>query len=217
MIPYIDFHTHKQDIPDSNIIQVINLFPNGYSGQPYCSMGVHPWYIKEINIESDFKVIRDNIELKNILSIGECGLDKICDVDYELQKKVFDAQIQIAEEFFVPIVIHCVKSYRELLEQKRKSASGIDWIIHGFKGSVELAKQLMNEEFYFSVSPTEKWSVKQINGLKIIPLEKLFLETDDSDVSIKIIYQNYSNLTETPIEQLKEQILNNFNKILGRK
>ena len=88
------------------------------------------------------------------------------------------------------------------------------WLIHGFRGNVELASQLLSKGFYLSfwidfvLRPESKELLKQL------PADRIFLETDGADVDIKSIYNKVATDLDLSVDELKSIILKNFNKCL---
>ena len=79
----IDIHTHKNNELEKYIsifsVDVRNSIDNKI--KKYSSVGIHPWYINDI---SDISIVEEYINLKNIIAIGEVGLDKLVGTDYEI-------------------------------------------------------------------------------------------------------------------------------------
>ena len=211
--PFIDFHTHKMKPQSHDLIQVINLFPEKIEATGYFTMGIHPWYIQKDNIEEWIYIIEHNILKNSILFIGECGLDKINGPDLKLQESVFEKQIQLSKKYNLPLVVHCVKAYNEIILKKESFDSIQPWILHGYKGSIQLTKQLVAAGFYFSVHLAEDISVKMQESLKFIPIEKIFFETDDLETDIRECYYIYSELMKIELNQLKKKLKENFERI----
>ncbi len=97
--------------------------------------------------------------------------DKKVDTDFEEQKRVFEAQAFMAEEFRKPLIIHCVSAYNEVLELHNKLHSQMPWIMHGYSGNIQITKQLEKRGFLFSFG--EKLfqpNAKVIESFKYLPL-----------------------------------------------
>jgi len=226
---YYDLHTHK--IPEGNedICSIVNVsfcseafaIPSNEPAtvstdgvtnaaeQYCCSIGIHPWHIKTENIQKNLDLIEKYATFHNVKAIGECGLDKLCRTDFNLQKEVFLSQIAISEKAGKPLIIHCVKSFDEMVDFKKKTQPRQAWIIHGFRGKPEQAIQLTNLGFYlsFGLNYNEE-------SLKKIPMERLFLETDDSDCDIQTLYQKAAKILRIPEQKLVQQIGENVNFIV---
>ena len=84
------------------------------------------------------------------------------------------------------------------------------WIIHGFRGKPQLAKQLLRAGFYLSYG--EHFNAESV---KITPLGKLMIETDESTKDIADIYQAISDIKSIDIDQLKTSEVVFKNLFLG--
>ena len=149
---------------------------------------------------------------KNVLAIGECGLDRICNTDFKLQEKVFVEQILWANEIAKPLIIHCVKAHHEVLLLLKEFNRTSPVIFHGFNNKLETANKILEHGHYLSFG-------KQLlnpaieNIFSKISLEKIFLETDDSEVAIDDIYKQAAKIKNISTERLSLQIKNNLNRI----
>lgn len=215
---YIDIHTHK-DYLVSDIITVRNIYPGesfaSFQGKNYYSVGLHPWHIKSAQ-ENDILLesVKKYTRFKHVLFIGECGLDKNCNTDFEEQKRVFCKQAEIAGKFNLPVIIHCVKAYNEVLETRKKINPGHPWILHSFTGSPEMATQFMENGFLFSFGNILfKENTKALKTFKNLPLEYIFLETDESAGSVKEIYNKAAELKRMDVQLLCKAVETNFQKL----
>ena len=136
------------------------------------------------------------------------------EIDLELQKKIFISQLDLAVKFQKPVIVHCVKAYDELIEICSDYHSKIPLVIHGFNKSLQLAKQLIDKGFYISLN----YSIFKKEGIDfcVLPLEKLFLETDNSDsILIDEVYQKAAACFQIQEEDLKEKIYSNFTTLFN--
>ncbi len=212
----IDLHTHK--LKEGSFIQVLNVFAQDlpFAGpETLISVGLHPWHIGQVNAEDCFQAIERSAMQKNMIAVGECGLDRAIATDFALQKQYFKQQIQLAERFSKPLIIHCVRAYSDLIRLKIESKSNIPWIIHGYCGNVQITRELVRHGFYFSVGQSLLKRESSHGSLTQIPMDHLFLETDESDLSIGIIYFFASQILKTEETLLEEAILNNFKTLFG--
>lgn len=216
-VPYIDIHTHSaQNRVD--VVTVENLSPGEnipeFTGRNFYSVGLHPWVLKSVKENNrQLNLVEDALELDQVFFVGECGLDKIHPA-FDEQKRVFEAQAFMAEEFNKPLIIHCVKAYNEVMALHDKMHPQSSWMLHGYSGGVETTKQLENRGFLFSFGKTLlKNGSKVINSFKSLPLEKIFLETDDLDVGIEEIYRQGALLKSISVSELKNAVWQNFNRI----
>ena len=177
----------------------------------YFSIGIHPW---DADLQISISELENIIQHKNCLAIGECGLDKVYDIDLELQKKVFISQLDVAVKIQKPVIIHCVKAFDELIEICTPYHSKTSLIIHGFNKSLQLAKQLIDKGFYISLS--HSIFKKEGTDFNSLPIEKLFLETDNSEsILIEDVYQKAANCLHITNDDLKEKIYSNFTTLFN--
>lgn len=213
-IPYIDIHTHHNS--ENDVIYLLNL-PVDFQTIPidtFFTIGLHPWFIKEKNSTSELDRMCKQISNKNMLAIGECGLDKLIDVPFIFQESVFIEQLKIAEENKKPLLIHCVKAFNEVIKIKKEMKLTVPLIIHGFNNNKQIAQQLLKNGFYISLGKALlKSNSNASKVISTVPLEKLFLETDDANISIKTIFEAAAKYLKMDIEALKEQIYINFKKV----
>ena len=209
MHPFINIHSHQIE-KESTIISIYNqkLYDIKVDSH-YYSIGIHPWWINSLTIATDLKQVVTLINSPNCLAIGECGLDKIIETDFELQQALFIKQIQIAKHTNKPLLIHCVKAFDELIALKKQFPKVV-MIIHGFSKNAILGKQLQKHGFYLSYG-THLFN--NDNLLQGINPKMLFLETDEDDVTIQSVYANASKQLNVSLPALKKEIAANFKNI----
>ncbi len=215
-LPFIDVHTHHSHF-DKETVKVINLYPGdpipAFKGKNFYSVGLHPWKIKsKKENNSSLRMIEEALEFDHILFTGECGIDKITGADFEEQKRVFAAQALMAEEFQKPLIIHCVRAYNEIIELYNNNRPSVPWIFHGYSGGLELTDQLVNKNVLFSFGKilfNEK--ARAIDSFKKLPLQKIFLETDEFRGSVSKVYEKGAELRNLSVDQMKKVVWNNFN------
>lgn len=139
------------------------------------TLGFHP--TEGTNHEGVLELIEKNRD--KIVGIGECGLDYHWEKDpekREKQKKIFKKFIDIAKKTKLPLVIHSWDAEQDCFEMVKDS--GLRCVFHCFSGSRELAQQILDKGFRISVSTQVCFSKNHKKLVKIIPLEKILLETD---------------------------------------
>ncbi len=212
----IDIHTHRAN--DALSIQVLNVFAQDLfeveRDSPF-SAGLHPWDIDVVNPEECLQAIEWVTKQKNMLAVGECGLDRIITTDFALQERYFRQQIEIAEKYRKPLIIHCVRAYSDLMKFKKASKTDLPWIIHGYAGNLDITQSLIRHNFYFSVGERLIKDSGKHDVLRTIPPDRLFLETDESDISIVEIYAMAAQGLEVDQETLIRIITNNFERVFG--
>lgn len=195
-------------------MEIVNLNPDSTDKPNYYSYGLHPWYITEETYEDQLRKLQIRADEKRCVAIGECGLDKLCKVDYNLQEKVFIEQIKIANHYKKPLIIHCVKAFNELINCLNLNDNEVPVIIHGFNNNENIARVLLNHGCYFSFGKALLgYESNAAKTIKNIGRKNFFLETDDADISIKYIYRKAAELLGIDEEILKQQIQSNFENI----
>lgn len=208
----IDFHTHLPPremgpaIRSLLISEIDKLAEHGVF-----SVGIHPWYSADADIKKQLLNLEKVAKLTNVVAIGEIGLDKSRGASLEKQIELFEKQVQIAEKNQKPVVIHCVRAWVELLESKKRLNPTTPWAIHGFRGQFEQAKQLIDNGMYISFgSAILNASDILQETIRTVPLNRLFIETDEADVSLKYLYTTVSKIKKIKFRNLEEQINFNF-------
>ncbi|MBN1651807.1 MAG: TatD family hydrolase, partial [Bacteroidales bacterium] len=114
---FVDIHTHAKFNPD--FVQIRDLstkYAEENYNPAYFSMGIHPWYVQEKTLFDDLQKLEAEMGNTAFLAIGECGLDKACQTNFDLQLKAFQMQIDLSQIFKKPIILHIVKAYNELMK-----------------------------------------------------------------------------------------------------
>ena len=213
---YIDMHTHVAK-PAPGIFIVDSLMahegrlPVKLQGVTY-TYGIHPWFLNESNQINLIGLVESSAGNNNIIAIGEAGFDKLRGPSPELQRKVFEEQITIADAHKKPVIIHCVRAWEELLAVHKKLKPKTHWLIHGFRGNRELAAQLLLKGMYLSFWFEYSLRPESSKLFKTLPKSRLFLETDGADVDIRVIYEKVANDMNISVDELKSIILANFNE-----
>ncbi len=206
---FFNLHTHNLNCDHG----IISLFPEQLNeiteGKKY-SMGIHPWHVNEKQIDNELEIIESLAKQGKILAIGECGLDKIKGIEMEKQISVLKHQIEISDKYNLPLILHCVKAFDELIQLKKESKSTQRFIIHGFKGGRTQTRQLEKQGFYFSFGKAlMDNNAKVSESLKSIDKRHFFLETDVSEIPIEKVYRKAAEILGVSIEILVNLIERN--------
>lgn len=206
---FIDIHTHKKRVSE-NVISVENKYPVSLDFSTLFSIGIHPWFINKNKIEQELLIVAKKLQHKNCVALGECGLDKAIKTDFELQKTVFKKQIQLSEKYKKPLIIHCVKAYQDIIAFKKELKPTQVWLVHGFNKNWQVAQSLLKNGILLSFGTAIINNKKLQEVVAKVPLEKLFLETDDKDSTIVEVYVKMAKLKGVPLEILQQKINENF-------
>ena len=145
------------------------------------TFGIHPHEAKNDKINSDL-IISEVNNNKKIIGIGETGLDFFYNhSDKKDQCKSLEEHIKAAIELKIPLIIHSRNAENETFEIFNEYKDyNLKILMHCFTGSKEFAKKLLDLNAFFSASGiiTFKKSIELQETFKLIPLNKLLIETD---------------------------------------
>jgi TatD DNase family protein len=168
------------------------VHPNGWPGisvlaaenrQIFPAYGIHP-----MHADTATDQVFANLSAFSIkgIAIGETGLDPAYPVPLDLQEQVFRAQLRMAVQLGLPLLIHCRQAFQRVLKVIREEAAQqVGGIMHAYSGSVEMAPDFIRLGFAISISGTVTWhnAVKPLRVVRELPLEHLVLETDAPDMA----------------------------------
>jgi TatD DNase family protein len=214
---YIDIHNHGgKTCPGIFIVENLmaheGRMPSEITGMAF-SLGIHPWFLDESNLLALLSSVESKASDPALIAIGEAGFDKLRGPSPEIQRKAFEEQAKIAEAVNKPLFIHCVRSWDELLQSHKRVKPVMPWIVHGFRGKKELARQLISRNMYLSFWFDFVIRPESSELIKGLPSDRIFLETDGSDVSIIEIYNKVAGDLGLTVDELKSVLLSNFNKV----
>lgn len=211
---FINVHTHHPTIATNDSFSLPNVI---LSKDPFlttpCSIGIHPWYIEE-NVDQQFQELGYYLSKNNVLAIGECGLDKISRTAWPLQRTVFEKQIQLATQYQKPLIVHCVRAYSEVIALLKKNQTTVPVLFHGYIKSADLAASLLKEGYYLSLGASILRG-KNDALIQQLPLDRIFLETDDQEIKISEIYTYFCRVRKIYTGYLQEQLMLNFKTVFN--
>jgi TatD DNase family protein len=148
------------------------------------AFGIHPW--KAHTAADGWRErLAKLLEKHPQASIGECGLDQwVSSPPLEIQRPVFQDQLQLAREMKRPVTIHCLKAWGPLFETFAECTPPPRFLMHSFGGSIETARRLLPLGAYFSLSGhflhPRKAAVLEV--FRQLPRDRILLETDAPDM-----------------------------------
>lgn len=168
-----DIHTHGRTGPG----MITSVEPGedmvGLPGAAWYSVGIHPWSTATEPGDDVFRQLEAALRDERVVAVGECGLDALRGGSAACQEAVFRRQAELAERAGLPVIIHCVRRFGRLMELRRELRPEQPWIIHGFRGKRELARQLLAAGFDLSAGPgAPPWLEEAV------PPGRLFRESD---------------------------------------
>lgn len=215
----VNIHTHRSSIGSKEwVIRSIRAqdYPPDPDPDGIYSVGIHPWDLGKLNLEDALKKVQLATENCQVLAVGEAGLDGTIGVDMDLQRQVFEAQVEIAEFAGIPVIIHAVKANESLISFAKSRKAGVPMIIHGFSGGEQLAADLVKFGYYLSFGSSLFKSEKTAQAFASLSMDKIFLETDESELPVNDIYVRASELKSMQTGKLAGQISKKTNHLFNR-
>ena len=145
--------------------------------------GLHPMYIG-VHRPEHLADLRAQIEAQRPVAIGEIGLDLfVRDLDYATQEFFCVEQLKIAQDFDLPVLLHCRKANDQLLKHLRKIRVR-GGIAHAFNGSPQQADEFIKLGFKLGFGGAFTWPrANNLRRLAVdLPLDAIVLETDSPDI-----------------------------------
>ncbi len=264
-IPFYDAHNHLQDarlaadririIADCRAVGIKGMVVNGTCENDWPkvldlarqhrsilpSFGCHPWYLdrRTPDWEDELKRHLDAVPA----AVGEIGLDRrMKDFNSDLQAEMFCLQLGIAAERNLPVTIHCLKAWGQLinlLESNPLPKRG--FLLHSYSGSAEMVHRFAELGAYFSISGyfAHERKAKQLEVFRLIPSDRLLIETDAPDMAppeplidfpipnsspeqplnhpanLRSIYHFTGSLLDVTNEAIAIRVAENFNRLFG--
>lgn len=174
LVPAVD-RAHWSDLIEL-CRQDADLFP---------ALGLHPVYLKQ-HSQADIDALETVVAQQKPIAIGEIGLDYfVVELDRERQQVLFEAQLEIARNANLPVVLHVRKAHDQVLATLRriKVPGGT---AHAFNGSLQQAQQYIDMGFKLGFGGTLTYARShKIHALaRQLPLHALVLETDAPDMVV---------------------------------
>ena len=149
----------------------------------YTALGIHPSDTRFLSdMDSELAFVRELIRSpeSKCVALGEIGLDyHYPDTDKDKQMAYFDAQMQLARELDIPVVIHDREAHGDIMDVIRRH-EGVRGVLHSFSGSKEMAEELIKLGYYISFSGTLTFTNarKPREVAAVIPHDRVLIETD---------------------------------------
>ncbi len=225
----IDTHIHLADFAnkttDSTVAivpaiietdwqKIIDLCQNNKNLIP--AFGIHPWYVNQTK-PNWFDKLENIIKNTPNALIGETGLDRHKDKDYNPQNDYFKKHLMLAKKYSRPVIIHAVKC-NEWLEEYWQELSTIRFVFHSYNARRELLKKIINAGGYVSFSNSILNNREKDKILQAVPLDRIMIETDGpyQQGSIKDIAAQIASILNLDYQEFLNIVYNNTIKFLGQ-
>lgn len=165
---------------DSSYSERMFSLEENYPNDVFLMMGLHPTSVKE-NFEIELQHVKDWIDKKTFVAIGEIGIDLYWDKTFlKQQQMAFQTQIRWAKEKKLPIVIHCRNAFNEIFDiLELEKGPDLYGIFHCFTGTLEQAKKAISYNMKLGIGGVVTFKNGKIDTfLNQIPLHHIVLETD---------------------------------------
>lgn len=246
---FIDVHCHIDVYPAEKVKQIIeNCRANGVGiivnnggrrksnreslklalefPEVRVALGLYPLDAKKMGeklIDSEIEFIRGNE--KQIIAIGEVGLDLFEISSLEKQTKIFEKMIDLAVELDKPIFVHSRKAEKEAIEiLEKKGAKKV--IMHCFSGKKALVKRIIDNRWFLSIPASVKYNQMFQDNARMAPLSQLFCETDspflhpdrerhNEPANVIESYKKIAEVKDMKLDEIEKIIEDNFRKLFG--
>jgi TatD DNase family protein len=154
----------------------------------FYGLGIHPWYAGEQR-DGVMERLRTLVmsQPAGLVAIGECGLDLRSHVPQEGQLALFEAQIRLASDAGLPLMIHSVRANDTVAKVLRRFKPPRGGVIHAFSGSFQQAEAFWQLGFRLGVGGVISYerASKTRDVFRVMPLNSLVLETDSPDMPLQ--------------------------------
>ncbi len=215
---------------DSSVITELLATEKHYPGRCFAMMGLHPCSVKE-NFKDELIIVENWLNHRAFSAIGEIGLDFYWDTTFAKQQyEAFEIQMQWALEKNLPIVIHTRNAMQQTIDFVKPFAEkGLKGIFHCFGDSYEMAKQIINMNFYLGIGGVLTYKKSGLDEtIKQVDLKHIVLETDapyltpvpfrgkrNESSYIKIIAEKLAEVKNISLEEVAAVTTANAEKIFG--
>jgi TatD DNase family protein len=158
------------------------------------ALGIHPLCVERA-ADDDLVHLRDALAEHRgdarLVAIGEIGLDHfVPGLDRERQARFYAAQLRLAREFELPVIVHVRRSADTLLKYLRQ-VQGVSGIAHAFNGSEQQAEAFVERGFKlgFGGAMTFERALQIRRLAQSLPLDAIVLETDAPDIPPQWLYR----------------------------
>ena len=165
---------------DSSYTKAMYALEKSYPNNMFLMMGVHPTHVKDNYLE-ELSHVKEQLQLRKFIAIGEIGIDLFWDQRMlKPQQVMFRAQIQLAKQYKLPIVIHCREAFDEVFEiLEEEKGPDLFGIFHCFTGTLAQAQRAISYNMKLGIGGVVTFKNGKIDQfLNQIDLKHIVLETD---------------------------------------
>jgi TatD DNase family protein len=192
----------------------------------YAVAGVHPHSASELE-EDVVEALREIAKEEKVVAIGEIGLDFYYDNSpRDIQRKWFKAQLQLAKELGLPVVIHTRDAAKETYDILKEAAADgkLKVLMHCYSGSAEMAMDYARLGFYIALGGAVTFKNARVprEVASVVPLENLMIETDcpymtpepfrgkrNEPKLVNLVAEKIAEIKAMPVEELAKATADN--------
>ena len=192
----------------------------------YAVAGVHPHSASELE-EDGLDWLREIAKEEKVVAIGEIGLDFYYDNSpRDIQRKWFKAQLQLAKELGLPVVIHTRDAANETYDILKDAAADgkLKALMHCYSGSAEMAMDYARLGFYIALGGAVTFKNARVprEVASVVPLENLMIETDcpymtpepfrgkrNEPKLVNLVAEKIAEIKAMPVEELAKATADN--------
>ena len=201
MLGLIDTHAHLEEIadldsclaetPSAGVIAIVAVgsdyvsnqrileIAKSYPGFVFPALGLHPWNIKQEEVDKSIEFIQRHIE--EAVAIGEIGLDyhklAVAKSPKGLQKNVLARLLDVAQRYDKPALVHSRYAWRDTLDLVVQAGTR-KAVFHWFTGPSSVLRDLIEQRCFVSATPAAGYHEEHRRTVREAPDELLLLETD---------------------------------------
>jgi len=214
---------------NSNYTDLMLDLKKKYPENIFLMSGLHPCYVSSDYIK-EIRHVEKIIHSHDIVAVGEIGIDLHWDkTNLDIQIKAFEAQISLANDHDLPIVIHCRKSFNEIYDVLIKNKVENGGIFHCFSGNLDEAKKILDLGMKLGIGGVVTFKNGKIDKfLNQIDISNIVLETDspylspapfrgkrNESANIKYIAEKLCDIYNLSIQEIADITTENSKNIFG--
>lgn len=153
----------------------------------YYALGFHPLYLNPSSPAHLPELEKALMKAEHAcVAVGECGLDGMINVDAQLQEQMLIAQLALASQARLPVILHSRRTHNRLLQLLKQQRFQQGGVLHAFSGSLQEAHQFVDLGFKIGVGGviTYPRANKTRQAIAALATEHLVLETDAPDMPL---------------------------------
>ena len=197
------------------------------------AVGLHPLDVQKWTPEMPNQILSLARSDQRVVAIGETGLDFFKAENQQEQKTVFEAQLAIAKELDLPVIIHCrdaAVAMRDLLQSFWEHSGQVKGVMHCWSGTPEETQWFLDLGFYISFSGivTFKNATSIQDSALMVPSDRLLIETDcpflapipkrgkrNEPAYVRYVAESIARLRNVSLEALAQETTHNACKLFS--